>query len=78
MSTFVVGLGILSMCEVVGPSWPLYVLINTVLHFAVDFYSSKATKYYSGNSDWHNFFVIIGLDQLIHQFCLISTIFLLS
>ncbi len=48
-------------------------LANFGLHLLVDFFTSKATSYLWKKGDVHNFFVVIGLDQLIHQICLILT-----
>lgn len=51
----------------------LFSLVNFGLHLLVDFFTSKATSYLWKKGDVHNFFVVIGLDQLIHQACLILT-----
>lgn len=62
----------------------LFCIINGMLHFATDYYTSRLTKHLWSlvqsetsvdKKGWavHNFFVAIGLDQLIHQFCLAST-----
>lgn len=46
-------------------------LINGLSHFAVDFISSRLTSYFWKKGDRHNFFVIIGLDQLAHSLILV-------
>ena len=47
-----------------------FVLINGLLHFVTDYFTSRATSKLWAVGDTHNFFVIVGLDQLIHQFTL--------
>lgn len=51
-----------------------FVLVNGVLHFITDFFTSKWTRALYAKAyktqDWHNFFVVIGLDQLIHALTL--------
>ena len=50
--------------------------INVILHFIVDFVTSKITSRYWEQKNMRFFFVMIGLDQLIHTICLIVTFFL--
>ena len=54
-----------------------YTITNGVLHFITDYFTSRWTSklYLKGdiNGNLHNFFVVIGLDQLIHQFTLALT-----
>lgn len=55
-----------------------YVIFNGLLHMVIDFVSSRAMSYAYQAEQRHNFFVILGLDQLAHQFCLLFTIPLLT
>lgn len=48
--------------------WLIFIAINGILHFVTDYFTSRVSSKLFG--DWHNFFVVIGLDQLIHQFTL--------
>lgn len=59
-----------------GAKWPAlagFIMINSVLHFATDYCTSRWSSRLYAKQDWHNFFVVIGLDQLIHQFTLAAT-----
>lgn len=51
----------------------LWMLINMCLHFVTDYFTSRVTSKLFAKNDWHNFFVVVGVDQLIHYFTLIST-----
>ena len=46
------------------PLW--YGLVNGVLHGAIDYKSSKVTSKLWDLGEDHNFWVVIGLDQLVH------------
>jgi hypothetical protein len=52
--------------------------INVILHFIVDFFTSKITSRFWEQKNMRFFFVMIGFDQLIHNVCLIATFFLLK
>jgi hypothetical protein len=56
----------------------MYTFVNGILHFAVDYHTSKLTSklYKAGNI--HGFFSVIGFDQFLHGACLINTINLLN
>lgn len=46
---------------------------NAVLHFCTDWCTSRLSSRLYAKQDWHNFFVVIGFDQLIHQVTLAGT-----
>ncbi len=46
---------------------------NVALHFITDFFTSKITSKYWEEKNYRFFFVMIGLDQLIHNLCLVGT-----
>ena len=45
---------------------PLFSLIVGLIHFPVDYYTSRVNKQLWDNKEVHYFFVSIGFDQLIH------------
>lgn len=51
----------------------LWMLINWFLHLITDAVTSRINTYLWNKQDVHNFFVSVGLDQLIHFITLIST-----
>lgn len=58
--------------------WGLaFAAVNGALHFATDFCTSRWTSHLYARQDYHNFFVVIGLDQLIHQYTLAITLWLI-
>ena len=61
----------------VGLPWVMFVVGNGVLHFATDYGTSRWSSRLYAKQDWHNFFVVIGFDQLIHQTTLAVTMWFL-
>lgn len=51
----------------------LYVAFNAILHFATDYITSRITSKLWAANRTHDFFVVVGLDQLIHQTTLALT-----
>lgn len=51
-----------------------YAIINGILHWIVDFFTSKATAYLWKKEERHWFFVVIGFDQALHLTCLLMTL----
>jgi hypothetical protein len=80
-SLLVVFVAILCGCKCyhLTPLILLYILVNSVLHWITDYFTSKQTarlykkELYKKEPNYHNFFVMIGFDQLIHLLCLIGT-----
>jgi hypothetical protein len=54
-----------------------FAAVNGVLHFATDYFTSRATSKLWAERNWHRFFVMIGFDQLLHQAALASTLWIL-
>lgn len=65
-----------------NPWFMLFVPITFVAHTITDYYTSKAHSMLADEAratgNWHNFFVSIGLDQLLHYFQLFLTFKLLT
>lgn len=51
-----------------------YAGMNLLLHMVTDAVSSRVTSKLWAAGQRHWFFVVIGLDQLVHQVCLILTL----
>lgn len=54
----------------------VYAIINGVLHFVIDYFSSRLTSKYWQTQNYRVFFIIIGLDQTLHFICLFGTYFI--
>lgn len=53
-----------------------FILLNYGLHFATDYCTSRVTHSLWEQRRTHDFFVVLGLDQLIHQLTLAATMWL--
>jgi general stress protein CsbA len=51
----------------------LFWLITYTAHLATDFFSALAAKRFFDQKDYHNGFVIVGIDQVAHYIQLIFT-----
>ena len=52
---------------------PLYAIVNLLLHFVTDYFTSRLASKLWSEGRVHYFFVVIGFDQLIHALTLIWT-----
>ena len=51
-----------------------YIILNMALHWVTDYFTSRATSKLYEQKKIREFFIVIGLDQLIHAICLLSTL----
>lgn len=51
-----------------------FVIWNGILHFLTDWCTSRLSSAFYVKQDWHNFFVVIGFDQFLHQLTLALTL----
>ena len=56
----------------IGFGW-MYAALAGLLHFPIDFVTSRITHKLYGKQEYHWFFVVIGLDQAIHMTILFTT-----
>lgn len=52
---------------------PEFAITNGVLHYCVDYFTSRGTKKLYANEKRHWFFTLIGFDQAIHLTFLVFT-----
>ena len=62
---------ILAMTPTAYMAW---ILLNGVLHLITDAITSRITYKLWGRSKMHEFFVVVGFDQMIHYICLFVTL----
>lgn len=53
--------------------WFGFVLLNGIAHWCTDYCTSRLTSKLWAEQRWHDFFVVVGLDQLSHQMMLMLT-----
>lgn len=57
-------------CNYLGMNWfnkaAIFWMITLILHSITDLITSQLTSYFFGKKDYHNGFVIVGLDQMLH------------
>ena len=61
---------ILTFDPLVGALWAI---TNGLLHMLIDYFTSRWSSKLWAKNDIHNFFVVIGFDQLLHAVILLST-----
>lgn len=56
----------------------MFGIVTFATHFATDYVTSRITSKLYAKGDYHNFFVVIGFDQLIHYTTLFVTLYALE
>lgn len=46
--------------------WVIFGLVTFATHTLIDYFTSRATKRYFDAGNYHNGFVVVGLDQILH------------
>ena len=64
-------------CIEYTPRILLYIGLNMGLHWVTDYFTSKETSRLWGLKKVHDFFVMIGFDQFLHQASLLITFYLI-
>ena len=64
---------VLALKHPLGFPYLAFVLLNGAIHWCVDWRTSRWTSKLFGDKDFHNGFVVVGADQLIHTSTLILT-----
>src|SRR4051812_32646853 len=62
----------------VTTGWPLFALVNGVIHFGIDAVTSRITTRLWGEQKWHWFFTVIGGDSLLHGVTFLATLYFLT
>lgn len=70
--------GLLFLSFVLFPSDPwgcgfIWSIVNAVAHFLTDYVTSRATSSLYKEKRYHEFFLVIGIDQMIHYVTLFGT-----
>jgi hypothetical protein len=60
----------------INTSLALWLAANSLLHFLTDYCSSRLSSRLWRAGKWHDFFVVIGADQLVHRLTLGVTMWL--
>lgn len=51
----------------------LFTIITFYSHFITDYFTSRLTSSFFNKKDYHNGFLVVGFDQLLHYITLFST-----
>lgn len=53
---------------ILGTLWKplIFVIVTFITHYYIDHTTSRIVKSYNEKRDWHNMFVVIGADQVLH------------
>lgn len=74
--TLVLFIGLILICfkyDISTVNFVAFILANSITHFIIDFVTSRITSTLHKANDTHNFFVVIGFDQLLHTAILFAS-----
>lgn len=71
VGTYTLVLGLVCALSPVLTIW--YALVNGVLHFITDYFTSRAASKRYKEGKIHDFFVVVGFDQALHMTAFILT-----
>jgi len=79
VTIYTVCLAVFGLLFFTNDSWIVYwILGNGAAHFVVDYITSRINTYLWNKGRVHDFFVMVGFDQLIHYTCLFGSLFYLG
>lgn len=55
--------------------WVLFCLLIGIPHYLTDWVTSRLSKPFFSSGDFHNGFVVVGADQVIHYLCLLYVLY---
>ena len=58
--------------------WVLFTVYVFITHYITDWITSRTSKPFFSNGDFHNGFVVVGFDQLVHYLTLFPVLHLLT
>lgn len=71
-------MSIIMLCFFVPPSLVfLFILVNGILHFVTDYFTSRITAKLWAEQKTHEFFVVVGFDQFLHHLAIWATLVLI-
>lgn len=66
-------IGVYTLVLLLGTFNLTFALINGIMHFIIDYCTSRVTKKLWAEKKVHEFFVVIGFDQMLHISIIIIT-----
>lgn len=76
-SNFWLGAHVLVYTLFMFPIGIIFAIVNGILHFTTDYFTSRLSKRMWNEKKVHEFFVVIGFDQMVHMISLVLTYYFL-
>lgn len=58
--------------------WIMWIMANGILHWITDYFTSRGSSFFFKKQDFHNGFIVVGIDQYIHLICLMGLMMALA